>query len=71
MDTATDNAAALAAIKRRAHAVRLPVTKLCEQAGVAYSTVYRGEKKPEALSVGTLAKLEAKLDELEAARAAA
>lgn len=59
-----DIKAALAAIERRAFEARVPIYKLCQQAGVAPSTVSRWKAgvKP---GVTTIGKLERELDKIE------
>jgi len=56
---------ALGSIERRAFDARIPLYKLCKQAGVAPSTVtrWRAGMKP---GVTTIGKLERELDRIEA-----
>ena len=63
-----DKTSALNALLDRAFAARIPLHDLCAQAGVAYSTVSRWRKRPDAMTVRPLAKLEAALDTVERQR---
>jgi len=66
MDIATTNADAIAKIKARCHAARMSMTELCREAKVGRATVWRADSSPQSLSVRTLRKLEAALDQAEA-----
>lgn len=52
-------------LEKRAFDVRIPMYKLCKEAGVAASTISRWRKQPGMMTAGTLRKLEAELDRLE------
>lgn len=69
MDIEESNRQALQAIERRCHAARITPRKLCEQAGMGYSTYWRGTKQPGKISVESLGKMERRLTEIESGAA--
>jgi hypothetical protein len=65
-----DKQTALTALLQRCFDARMPVYRLCDMAKVSRSTPSRWKANPSSISVATLEKLEAKLEEYEAERAA-
>ena len=57
-------------LEDRSFKARIGIGELCAQAGVAASTFSRWKKKPSSMRPKTVAKLEAKLDEIEQQRKA-
>lgn len=68
MDVESENAKAIAEIKRRAHLARVTPAKICDRAKVARQTFWRAEKEPGKVTVETLGKLEDALAAFEAER---
>lgn len=69
MDIEESNRQALQAIEQRCHAARITPRKLCEQAGMSYSTFWRGKKMPGKMLVESLGKMERRLTEIESGAA--
>lgn len=57
----------LDAFHARCFSVRVPVYKICEEAGVAQSTVSRWNKDPSTMTASTLRRLEVVLERMEKA----
>jgi len=65
----TDKATAIAAIRKRADQVRVPIYKVCEAVRVSPATLTRWKADPEAARWSTIGRLENHLSKLEAERA--
>jgi hypothetical protein len=53
-------------IEARAFAARIPIYKLCETAGVSYTTIWRAQRGIGAMNIANVGKLERALDVIEA-----